>query len=365
MSERGAGKSRRIQNIVFGAILVLLFLLVCRLFAPFFTVLLWSILFYILLGPVHQKCTASLDRARIKGKILSNLWAAVFSLGAVILILIPLSFVGFQLVRQVTDLSRQVRDYLSVHSLRESELPENLSRIIRDLTAEQVVISPDELRTRIVAQISSWLQNLLQFSGNVARNVGAFFTGLVFMVFSLFFFFMDGAYLSKLALGVIPIRREYLSALVGKFKDITRNLVLGYIMVALVQAVLAFAVFWAFRVSGALVFAVLVFFCAFIPIFGAGIVWAPLGLLRILNGNLWGGVLFLIVSGIVISTLDNILRPLFLRDRIQLHPLIIFFAILGGLSTFGFNGIILGPMVVILFLTVFDLFLTEHKLEQE
>jgi predicted PurR-regulated permease PerM len=62
--------------------------------------------------------------------------------------------------------------------------------------------------------------------------------------------------------------------------------------------------------------------------------------------------------------LDNLLRPVFLKDRIQLHPLIIFFAILGGISVFGFNGIILGPMVVILFLTVLDLFLTEHKIEQ-
>jgi predicted PurR-regulated permease PerM len=69
-------------------------------------------------------------------------------------------------------------------------------------------------------------------------------------------------------------------------------------------------------------------------------------------------------SGIVISTLDNLLRPFFLRDRIQLHPLIIFFAILGGISTFGFNGIILGPMVVILFLTVLDLFLTEHQFDK-
>jgi predicted PurR-regulated permease PerM len=56
---------------------------------------------------------------------------------------------------------------------------------------------------------------------------------------------------------------------------------------------------------------------------------------------------------------------MFLRDRIQLHPLIIFFAILGGVTAFGFNGLILGPMIVILFLTVLDLFLTEHKMEDD
>jgi predicted PurR-regulated permease PerM len=63
--------------------------------------------------------------------------------------------------------------------------------------------------------------------------------------------------------------------------------------------------------------------------------------------------------------LDNVLRPMFLRDRIQLHPLIIFFAILGGVSAYGFNGLILGPMVVILFLTVLDMFLNEHKIGED
>jgi predicted PurR-regulated permease PerM len=364
MSSGGAGQSRNIQNIVFGAILILLFLLVCWLFASFFTVLLWSILFYILLGPFHQRFTYSLDRTKIKGKVLCNVWAAIFSLGVVILILLPLSFVGFQFFHQVTALVHQVRDYLSTHSLQYDDTLEEISRIIGDLTSGQIELSAGDLRFRIVTYLSSELQTLLQFSTGVVRNVSSFFIGLIFMVFSLFFFFMDGAYLSKLALHVIPIRREYLKALVVKFKEIVRNLVLGYIMVALVQAILAFIVFYIFRVSGALVFATLTFFCAFIPIFGAGIVWLPLGLLRILNGDLGGGIVFMIASGIVISTLDNFLRPVFLRDRIQLHPLIIFFAILGGIRVFGFNGIILGPMVVILFLTVLDLFLTEHKIEQ-
>jgi predicted PurR-regulated permease PerM len=305
-----------------------------------------------------------LDRTSLKGKIWFNIWAAVFSLGVTILILLPLSFVGFQIFHQVMELMRQLRDYLSVHSLQDDSSLNNISRFIADFTSDQIVISVEELRYRITLYLSSQIQNLLQFSSGIARNVGSFVAGFVFMVFSLFFFFMDGAYLSKLVLHVIPIRREYSKTLVIKFKEIIRNLVLGYIMVALVQALLAFIIFSAFGVTGSLVFAALTLFCAFIPIFGAGIIWVPLGLIKILNGDLWAGILFLAVSGLAISTLDNFLRPIFLRDRIQLHPLIIFFAILGGISVFGFNGIIMGPMVVILFLTVLDLFLTEHKIEQ-
>jgi predicted PurR-regulated permease PerM len=74
-------------------------------------------------------------------------------------------------------------------------------------------------------------------------------------------------------------------------------------------------------------------------------------------------VLFLILSAFFISTLDNFIRPLFLKDRINLHPLIIFFSILGGVSAFKFNGLILGPVIVILFLTVLDLFLNEQEID--
>ncbi|MDR2182163.1 MAG: AI-2E family transporter [Treponema sp.] len=357
--------SKSVQNIVFGAILIFLFVLVCRLFAPFFTMLLWSVLFYILFSPLHQSLTACLDRNRLKGKILRNFWAGLFSLATIFIILIPLSFVGFQFFRQFTELTHQVREYFVSHPEGTIDgLLDDLSAFIGDLSSGLVTVSAGEIKARALEFLGNSLQGALQFSSVLARNVGSFFAGLVFMMFSLFFFYMDGTYLSRLFLHAIPIKREYIIALVSKFKDIVRNLVLGYIMVALVQAVMAFIVYSVFRVSGALVFAVLTFFCAFIPMFGAGLVWFPLGLLRIVNGDRGGGILFLLTAGIIISTLDNFLRPFFLRDRIQLHPLIIFLAILGGLSTFGFNGIILGPMVVILFLTVLDLFLTEHKLEQ-
>jgi len=185
------------------------------------------------------------------------------------------------------------------------------------------------------------------------------------MVFSLFFLFSDGPYLSKLFLNTIPIRREYIGTLTTKFLDITRNLFLGYIMVALTQSIVAFIMFTIFRVNGALVFAVITFILVFVPMIGALSIWLPLGIMMIASGNVASGILFMILSAIFISGIDNVLRPIFLKDRIKLHPLIILFAILGGLTVFGFNGLILGPMLVIFFLTVLDIFLTEHRINHQ
>jgi predicted PurR-regulated permease PerM len=354
--------TENIQNYVFGAILVLLFLLVCRLFAPFFTVLLWSILLYVLLNPLHKKITKRTDRTKTKGKIFINLMAALFALATVVLILIPLSFVVFQFFKQIVELIKFAQEEFVKNRATIREVFDLVSQFIDDITGGQITISADDIQHRIMGFLTSSLQGVLQFSSGIARNVGSFFLGLAFMLFCLFFFYIDGPYLSHLALHAIPIRKEYMVALVGKFLDITRNLFLGYIMVALIQAFMGGIIYSIFQIKGALVFAALTFICVFIPMIGGGLVWLPLGIIQIFRGEMVKGVIFLIVSSIFISTLDNFLRPMFLQDRIKLHPLIIFFAILGGIASFGFNGLILGPMIVILFLTVLDLFLTQHKI---
>jgi predicted PurR-regulated permease PerM len=138
---------------------------------------------------------------------------------------------------------------------------------------------------------------------------------------------------------------------------------MGYLLVALFQGIIAFIIFTIFNIESSLVFAILTLICAFIPMLGAGVVWLPLGIFSFfINGEIVKGIVFMVLCGGIISTLDNVLRPLFLTDRVKLHPLVIFFSILGGIISFGFNGLILGPMLVIFFLTVLDLFLIEHKI---
>jgi predicted PurR-regulated permease PerM len=267
--------------------------------------------------------------------------------------------------RQILELTRYVREVFSSRPEAMQDFFEKISGFIRDISNGQIAITGREIEIHLMELLNSSLLQLFSVSSRVARDVGTFLLGIVLLVFTLFFLYADGPYLSRLVLGCIPIRREYLKTITGKFMDITRSLFFGYIMVALIQSVMAYIVFIIFNVKGALVLAMITFICVFIPRIGGGLVWLPLGLVRIISGDPAGGILFLIVSGFFISLLDNILRPMFLKDRIQLHPLIIFFAILGGVRVYGFNGLILGPMVVILFLTVLDLFLSEHKLENK
>ena len=357
--------NKRIQSYVFGVIFIVLFLVVCRLFTPFFTALLWSILLYILFNPLHRRLIKNLNFDTIKGKILRSFWAIIFALGVMAVIFIPLSFIATIFFRQIMDIGRYAREMLNQRPEALAEFLEKISVFIHDNSAGQIIISSEDINNQLKALITNELlgnKQMVFLSGNLVRIIGTLAINMLVMVFSLFFFFADGPYLSRLVLRAIPIRTEYISTLTRKFMDITRNLFFGYIIVALLQSTVAYIIFSIFKINGSLVLAVVTFIVVFIPVLGATVVYLPLAIIKFVGGNISGGIIFLIVSMIFISGIDNVLRPIFLRDRIQLHPLIIFFAILGGLVVFGFNGFILGPVLVILFLTVLDLFLTEHKI---
>jgi predicted PurR-regulated permease PerM len=354
--------SRPIQSIVLGVILILLLLAVFRLFAPFFTVLLWTTLLYIMIYPLHRRVIRKIGFGSMKGKILRSLWAVVFTLGTMVIVLFPISMVISLFFRQTMELARTARDLLNEKPEYLHGIFEKFAGIIKEISAGQIDINADEIARQLRTFITTELQRVVFLSSNIAKHIGSFSFSMLLMVFTLYFFYVDGPYLSRLVLSSIPIKREYIRTLTTKFLDITRNLFFGYIFVAALQSAVAFIIYTLFGVKGTLVLAVLTFLLVFIPVIGSTIIWIPLGILKIAGGDITGGVLFMVVSMIFISGIDNVLRPFFLKDRIQLHPLIIFFAILGGLSVFGFNGFILGPVLVILFLTVLDLFLTEHKI---
>ena len=357
--------NRPIQSYVLGAILIVLFLIVCRLFAPFFTPLLWSILLYIMFNPLHRHLIRNINFDTLKGKALRHLWAIVFTLGTLVVIFIPFSLLVSIFFRQIMEMGRHALDLLNERPEYLHDLYETISEFARGISAGLIEINPHDIELQIRTFVTRELQRMALLSPNIIKNIGLFAISMLVMMFSTYFFYVDGPYLSRLLLSTIPIKTEYIRTLTTKFMHITRNLFFGYILVALLQAVVAYIIFIIFHIKGSLVLAVLMFLIVFIPVLGGTLIYIPLTIFKIVSGDIAGGILFFLVSATFISGIDNILRPFFLRDRIQLHPLIIFFAILGGLAIFGFNGFILGPVLVILFLTVLDLFLTEHKINHQ
>jgi predicted PurR-regulated permease PerM len=362
--DRPGLSGRLIQNVVFGALLIALFLLVCRLFAPFFTVLLWSVLLFVIVDPFYERVVSGINLKTRMGRFLRTMTAGFFALFSVLIVLVPFAIVVGQLYIQGVELVRGVRNYVLENGAAIDALYERAARFVWDVTGGGVELKQFDVNGHLLGFIESNMYNAFRFSGVILRDTAVFLLGLALTVFCLFFFYLDARYLSSLVKSVIPIKNEYTRMLMEKLKEISRGLILGYLTVALIQAALAFVVFSVFEVKGALVFACLTFVCVFIPMLGGALVWIPVGAARILSGDVAGGIALTLVSALCISLLDNFIRPFLLKDRLKLHPLLIFFAIMGGLVLFGVNGLILGPLIIVLFLTVLEMFFKEHHIKK-
>jgi predicted PurR-regulated permease PerM len=345
-----------VRKMLFLAFFIALFLLVARLFYPFMTVLLWSALIYVLLEPLHRKISLKKDGTERQGWM-RTLLSGSFALGGVLLIVVPAIFLGVALLRQAGDLASSILAALDSHpDILDLSPSGPLGGFVHRLTDGRIDLSGFDLKGEITGFIASKSGTIIGLSGLVLKDALGVVLTLVFMVFTLYFFFADGRHLVGIALRAIPIEMSYTSLFASKLKEAGRQLFMGYFLVALFQASVMFLLCLAFGIHGALVIACLTAVASFVPMIGTALVWVPVAATMALAGNPAAALAFLALAAILVATLDNFIRPILLRDRLKIHPLLIFFAILGGLQIFGFNGLLLGPLLLMLFFAAAELF---------
>jgi predicted PurR-regulated permease PerM len=132
--------------------------------------------------------------------------------------------------------------------------------------------------------------------------------------------------------------------------------VYGVVTIAALQGLLAGLAYWIMGIPSPVLWAVLTAFVCMIPIAGSFLVWLPLAIYLMINGSWTKAILLIIWGGLVISTIDNLLRPKLVGTQTRLHELFIFFSVLGGISVFGLLGIVLGPVVLAITLGLLQTF---------
>ena len=357
-----------VQAVSIMALLAIMIFLMAKIFLPYASVLLWSAVFYLMLRPLYNKIISRLDRQRRFFKAKCNIIAVLFSVSTVIFVAFLFAFLLINLAGQVTSFVNDIVAFVSsnLDFFTESDSGIRISELVFEWSMGTIDLSSMDIKAQIISILRQYSNTILSISRSFVSNVTSLIVSLCFMCFSLFFFYADGPYLVNLLISAIPIDRRQSRALMRKFRDVIGNLVQGLFLVALYQSLAAFIIFSAFRIAGSLLFAVLVFFCSFVPMFGCAIIWLPLGIMLALTRGVACGVIFAILCAVLISFMDNFLRPFLLKDRIKVHPLLIFFSMLGGINFFGINGLIFGPMTVILFFTIVDMVTGNHfDAEQE
>ena len=215
--------------------------------------------------------------------------------------------------------------------------------------------------------INHLLKNAGNFLATLAKylyqGTSHFVFTLCIMFFCLYYFFKDGDRLINKIIQLSPLKNSQEKKLLDDFIDISRATLKGSLIIGIVQGILTTILLLATGIPSAALLGVVATIFALIPVMGTAVVWLPVGLITLIMGNVWQGITILLVGALVIGSVDNILRPYLVRKSTSIHPLLVFLSTIGGIGFFGIAGFLLGPVTVVLFLNLLEIYKTEFATE--
>lgn len=313
-----------------------------QIFKPFLSPIAWAIVLSIVFYPVF-----AFILRYVKWRPLASLLTLITIL---IMLLGPFSYFSYLLSQEVRSFidAVQAGQFDPINTvLHNPSLRNIINRILKLMS-----VSEAELQRTILENVSQLGKSLVGGVTGGLGNVASVITDFIFMILSIFFFLEGG---SEFVAGIhkfIPFSIKHRDRLFKQTQDIIVSTIYGGVVVAIAQAILGGTAFSLLHVPSPVLWAFAMFIASFIPLLGTFVVWGPLAAYLFLKGAVLNSILLVIVGVLAISSVDNILRPLIIRGKMQMPTLAIFFSILGGIKVFGFIGFIMGPLVLALFVSV-------------
>ena len=197
---------------------------------------------------------------------------------------------------------------------------------------------------------------VLDLMSAMTRATVLFIFQFVVLLYTMFFFLTDGPQMVKTILTYLPLADSDKDRLLGRFVSVTRATLKGTILIGIAQGTLGGLAFAVAGIDGALFWGTMMIVLSIIPGIGSALVWVPAAIFLVATGAWVKGIGLALFCGLVVGSIDNLLRPILVGRDTQMHELMIFFSTLGGLLAFGAMGFILGPILAVLFMTIWELF---------
>lgn len=299
-----------------------------------------------MVSPAHQWVTK-----RIGGR--ENVGSVLVILAIIFLILGPLTILVSVVVAQAISVGQSVTPF--VQGLINE--PTAMTRYLEKLPYyEQVMPYRDiiiEKAGEIVGNVSSFLINSL--SSFTRLTMSALF-GSIIMLYTMFYFLTMGDILLKKILYFLPLHDKDEQRLLRHFTSVARATIKGTLIIGIMQGSLCGFSFFLAGIKGPVFWGTVMAVTSIIPAFGTAIVWIPALVILAIMGNLSGTIILLVGCGAIAGNLDNIVRPRLVGKDTEMHDLYILFSTLGGISMFGILGIIIGPIIAALFITIWEIY---------
>jgi len=269
-----------------------------------------------------------------------------------LIVVLPLAFLTITVAQELASVVPNLPSQISQFMNTQTPLFGKISAWL------QTRLGIDTLRSQefLVEQLKRSSEFLLGFSWNLVGNILGGIVKAFFVVFTMYYLFRDGEQIVKKLPSALPVSAKQGEAIIIRTQQVVSASVYGVVTIAVLQGLLGGFAFWLLGVPSPLLWAVLMTFICMIPIAGSFLVWLPLSIYLMATGH-WIKALLLIVWGaLVVSTIDNFLRPKLIKNQTKLHELFVFFSVLGGISVFGLLGLVLGPVVLAITLGLLQTF---------
>jgi predicted PurR-regulated permease PerM len=271
------------------------------------------------------------------------LTAGVFTVGVLVLILTPLAILSLEAIKQAIEASTLVRDALERGGLQGilRRLPDSIEKMVQPLLPKAAGALPNGS-----AQAGWWAAGMLQ---NAFSALSDFAFDLAMMLICFFFVLTDGKRLVNWLGTVSPMGPARTREVLDECRLVARSVIGSNFLTGIAQAAVATIGYLIVQAPKPLFFALATLLASFIPSVGTAIVALPLAGLLFLMGKPLAALFLAVWALLVVSLVDNLLRPILIRGDVQIHGALIFFSLIGGILLFGFTGLIVGPLALGLF----------------
>ena len=299
--------------------------------APFLGAITWALALAILFVPVHARIEATLKHP--------NLAALVSVLTLVVVVVVPAALLMERLVEEAATGAATIQARVAA-----GEVQRLLDANPRIAPAGKWLQAQIDLPA-MLASLATWLSNV---GASFVRGSVLQVIEVVLTFYLLFYFLRDRLEVGRLLREWLPLTHAETERLFYRVVDTVHATIYGTIAVAAVQGALGGLMFWILALPAPLLWGLVMGLLSLVPVLGAFVVWIPAAILLALDGS-WGKAIILAGWGaLVVGGIDNVLRPMFVGNRLRLHTIPAFISMVGGLILFGAPGFILGPLAVII-----------------
>ena len=338
----------RFENGGFVALIVLVTFAMIWLVAPFTGAIVWGVIVGILFRPVYRRIRINLGNK-------PNAAASICIFLILLLVILPAFLLGLTLVREAASIYARLQSGELDLALMMTQFRTSLPAWADSALVRAGLTDLDATQRMIGASIGTLLEAIAARALWFGQGALELMASLGVMLYLAYFLLRDGDRIGHAIRNAIPLRPEVRDPLLSHFVIVVRATMKGTVVVALLQGLAGGLIFWILGIDAPVLWGLLMALFSLFPAVGTGIVWVPVSIYLLATGSVAEGLILIFCGLFVIGLIDNLLRPALVGHDTKLPEYVVLIATVGGLALMGLNGVIVGPIIAAMFISVWKI----------